>query len=87
MKNNLRYILQAGGGTETHRALEATLDFIKQAEFTESRIVLLHDGDDSVDPNILRKKMRELKTKLHAILIGGHSFTLEELAEQYDRLQ
>jgi len=86
-KLELSNILQPGGGTRTNNALLEVLNFLKTEKFGQVRILLVTDGEDSIDVSGIRQGFDEIGAYLHTVCIApvGNE-DLRRASDRYDYL-
>ena len=70
-------LLRPDGGTEIDDAIEAGTEYLKSQEITDGNIILITDGDDTVDTHGAKRMLEEAGAELITI---GISLEREDLA-------
>ena len=80
------YMQEYDGGTATHGALMWVLDYVRELECTEARIILASDGQDNLNVDMIRARLKEQGVNLHVIGICCANPDFKAVADQYDEL-
>lgn len=77
----------SGGGTDIQRAIEqAVKDIINNPDkFEKSEIMVISDGESSVDMD--KNKLKKQGIKVHSTMIDGRNEDLKEISESYIELK
>jgi uncharacterized protein with von Willebrand factor type A (vWA) domain len=78
-----------GGGTDFEAPLATAFADVEASQFKKADIVLVTDGDCEISDEFA-KKLEELKaekkTRLHTVVIGSHSASMEHVSDTYSSL-
>jgi len=79
----------SGGGTNIHSAISTGIDDIIQfrashdnEDFGKAEILVITDGGDRIDTNVLKEKLRLSDVKLNSVVIGRND-GLKEISEKF----
>lgn len=77
-----------GGGTEIEDALNTAMSDIVSAKesgklISKAEILLITDGQDRVDENLMREKLEKSQVIVHSVLIGSSSDSLRKISKTY----
>ncbi len=76
--------VRAGGGTSiTNAVFTAAEDLRKSGKRRPSDVILITDGEDKINVNLLVKVKSETKMRLHTVMIQGLNQYLKRLSDRY----
>ncbi|MEM1873286.1 MAG: VWA domain-containing protein [Acidilobaceae archaeon] len=75
----------AGGGTDIMRALLTACNDISKSGRAQgvSDIILISDGEDRINVNIVRNSLTKARARLHTVMIYGSNQDLKEVSYRY----
>lgn len=84
LRRNLTSVFEYIDSTDISRALEAGMDILESEAFTSRKILLVTDGDDGINVEGTRRRLKELGVELHTVCIGKDNRGLRDVSHSYD---
>lgn len=84
--NNLERHLYWMGGTNIPEALYTALQYVSDPSFTERKMVIVTDGEQTFDGTYIRNEMNKLEVELHTVCVGPPNNQLRHISNHFDHL-